>query len=444
MSFEPVFLPPGRELDGAVSMTFLRHHNLCRRSGFLYRKHGHRGVQTVEMVRGTVLHEVLARATQAMLDTGESAIPPELVKAIVNEVLEESPLPLEEHDYVREMAYRWAGEWRLREDEKVVAVERLFVLELAGWQVRCKVDFASRDERGALYVADYKSGRGAPNCDAISRKREDGPAGLAAKTFQLVVYVLALAFGHPIDRVVCTCCRGSGALPDVARPSVRAVQGRLLFQPESGCGECSGRGYQEIPGEQVARGCPEAICEYVYPAIEKGDGLMLRPTMGLTRLEMLEYRESLEGQLRQLSRRIETGDWPAVVSDEGCGECACPAECPIPAELRDHRGEINTRDEFVEALTRRHVVARQQRALGRELRVFSEKMLGGEPVRYGRRQAAVVPTESVEVTDRDGLIAALAGGMGEAEARERFVRVRQGTTFSDRDLTAGELEDDAA
>ncbi|HEY4451053.1 MAG TPA: PD-(D/E)XK nuclease family protein [Solirubrobacteraceae bacterium] len=435
MSFEPVFLE--ESLGNRASMTFLRHANRCMRSGFLYAKHRRRGVQTVEMVRGSAAHLIHERGTRAMLDMGELELPPDVCKAIVSEVLAEMPVPVEEHDYLREYAHRWASQWRLRPDERVVGVERLFVLELAGWQVRCKVDFATADDMNRLYVADYKSGRGAPPYEEIARKRpgvEDGAlpqARMSAKAFQLIVYVLAVVFGRPVERKTVPCEKCDG----------RRTSATL---DDSVCGTCGGAGSFVVNdglGEQVVRGCQEAIAEYVFPGIESSDGLMLRRTVGLTRLEMLEYLESLEALLTRVGDAEKSGDWPAVVSDAACGECPCMSECPIPSELRDLRGRINSVEELQETLQRRHVARELDRALGREIRAFFKNQLGDAPVRYGARVAEVVPRESVEVRDKPGLYEALAGGMPVEEARAKFERPSKGTSFVERDLSEGELEE---
>lgn len=428
MSFAPVFLD--EPLENRAAMTFLRHANQCPRAGFLYQKHRRRGVQTVAMMRGSAGHAVFERGTKAMLETGNVAVPPELVKAIAQEVFEEFPVPVEEHDYLREQAYRWGEQFRLREDEEVVAVERLFVLEVDGWQVRCRVDFASKDAGNRLYVLDYKTGRGAPNYDDVTRKRPDG--SLAAKAFQLIVYTLTIALGRPVEVRDCpNCIDGSVA---VGVPPSMWQSDEIAPEPQQEpCETCGARGYVEVVGEQVARGCPEAIMEYVYPGIEDGEGRMLRRTMGLTRVELLEYLESLRALLKRVERYEQMGEWPAVVSDAACDECPCPAECPIPAELRDHHGSINTPEQVVEALQKRHVRQKRDRALGREIRGFVDKVMGGGPVFYGNRVAEIVPREQTEVKDRDGLIEALAGGMDPVEARAKFLKTSKGTTFSERD-----------
>lgn len=441
-AFEPVFLD--EPLGERASMTFLRHFNRCPRSGFLYARHRRRGVQTVAMVRGSAAHAIHERATNAMLESGERELPPELCKAIVNEVLAEMPVPIEEHDYLREYAHRWASQWRLREDERVVAVERLFVLELAGWQVRCKVDFASADDANRLYVGDYKSGRGAPSYDEISRRRpgveDTAPAQMrmSAKSFQLLTYVLAVVFGRPVVGLRVQCPGGHLYQCGADEPWPRATD------PCPVCDKTLGSLLlTEVLGEQVVRGCPEAIAEFVFPGIESSDGLMLRRTVGLTRLEMLEYRESLETMLTRVGESERSGDWPAVVSDAACGECPCAVECPIPAELRDHAGTINTVEEAREALQVSFVRTQRERALRRELRKFSEAR-GGAPISFGSRVVEFVPRESVEVRDKDGMYAAIAAGMDVGEARAKFERVSKGTSFVERDLTDEEIEREKA
>jgi hypothetical protein len=243
---------------------------------------------------------------------------------------------------------------------------------------------------------------------------------MAAKNFQLVVYVLAIVFGRPVSRMLFSCA----------------------CHDPSACDVCKGTGSYEREelGEQVARGCPEAIAEFIYPGIEDSEGRMLRRTMGLTRLEMLEYLESLEALLTRVGEMERTGDWPAVVSDPGCAECPCPQECPIPEELRDYRGSINTEEEAAVALERRYVRRKLDEALGRELRAFA-KAQGGAPIRFGKnRVIEFVPTEKVVVSKREEMWKALADGMPLAEAEEKFVRVSNGTSFAERELTDDEIE----
>lgn len=419
--FKPVDVP--LSLDRRASMTFLRHANSCMRSGYLYELHKKTPVQTMKMVRGSACHEILERCTRAAMDTGEVEIPPEIAKAIVNEVLAEQPVPMEEHDYIRELAFRWAGEWRF--NEKIVACETLYVLELGGWTVRCKVDFATVPAPGRIYIADYKSGRGALSSDDVARKRSDGT--MAAKNFQLVVYILAVVFGVPVTVEPCDPCRGSGKLSPLPPGKTGPVD----------CHVCDGRGTIETPGEQVARGATEAIAEFVYPGVEDSQGLMLRRTAGLTRVEMLEYRESLEALLVRVAAAEESGDWPALIPENGCQECPCVAACPIPEELRDYQGTINTLEEASAAAERRFVRRKRDEALGRELKALSKAR--GLPIRFGKdRVLDFSYVESERIDSKDELFAALE--RGEQVNRSDYAKVVKSTTFSERKLTEDEIE----
>jgi hypothetical protein len=286
--FEPVHLPEGRRLNGKASQTLLRHMNTCPRSAFLYALN--KGdASTPEMQRGSGLHAVIDRSTRAAIDQGEPFIPPEVVKAIVNEVLAdpEFAIPVEEHDYLRESAYRWAGEWTV-DPTAVVAAETMFALQIGGYEVRCRIDFAELRERGAVvYVADYKSSRAAPAFEDVSRKRSDGT--LAAKNFQLVLYALVLAFGVPVRVEECVYCHG--------RPS--EMPPTLRFNLGGHCSGCDDRGVVEVPEPfPVASRAQRFDLEFVFPGIEDRDGKMLRRPVTLTRLELEEYRASLEGLLR--------------------------------------------------------------------------------------------------------------------------------------------------
>lgn len=429
--FEPVFLDEA--LGERISMTMLKHFNSCPRAGFLYAKHRRDGVQTIPMARGSAVHAIKERSTRAMLEADERMIPAEIVKAVVVEVLLEFAVPIEEHDYIRELSHRWAGEWQLFEDEKTIGLETLFVLEVAGWMVRCKVDYASvkLDESKHVHVDDYKSGRGVPAYDEVSRKRRDG--SIAAKNLQLIVYMLAVVFGRPVELVVCGECGGTSAL-DGFHPG-----GDPALVCGGPCPACNGRGRLEVIGEQVARGCEEASADFVFPGVEDKSGLMMRRSVSLTRLEMLEYLESLETIVKRVARAEQTGDWPAVVG-AGCAECPCSLECPIPTELRDHAGTINTPEQAREALQLRAVRQMQDRALGRELRNFV-KSLPGSRLTYGEDQVAeFAARESTEVKDKPGMYEAIAAGMSVEDAKAKFERVSKGTTFVERELSSDEIE----
>lgn len=435
--FAPVFLPAGRELNKRVSQTMLRKTNACRRSGFLYQS-TKGSAQTVEMVRGSAFHAAIERCIKAMIGQREGYMPHGLAKAVLDEVLAEFPVPIEEHDGMREAIFRWADEIAV-EAAGVIACETLFVLEVDGWQVRCKVDFAEWSGQDEITVTDWKSGRGAPNYDEISRKRTDGT--ISARNFQLILYALALVFGRRVRVARCGAC--------IHMPS----PGRLIEpdgSKEQECPHCNGTTRVEIVEETTspASNAQHVIAEFVYPAIEDSEGKMLRRPMTLTRLELEEYMGSLKAILANLAHCEEAGDWPAVVSDAACGECPCSAMCPIPAELRDFRGRINTMEELQTEAQRYYVEGLHRDAARRELKLAA-KALGGPRarVRYGLDRVWEIGDlrESVEIRDKDGMFYAMEEALnaGTPFEREAFVKANRTTPFVDRALSEAELAEEA-
>jgi hypothetical protein len=438
--FAPVFLPPERSLDNRASMTFLKHADLCPRSGYLYALHKGE-VQTPEMVRGSAFHALAERSLRAAMDQGEAYVPPEVVKVILDEVLAEYPVPLSEHDYLREAAWRFGAEVAV-DPSTVVALETLFHLDIAGWQVRCKVDLAESLEDGAVCaVTDWKTARALPPYEEIARKRPDGR--LAAKSFQLVLYGLALAFGVPVRVEECGMCKGDGNLYELDEPGVFVAGEPGGLCAMALCPECEGRGRTEVPEPfPVASRAQTFNLSYVYPGIEDNEGRMARRSVTLTRLELEEYRASLESLMRRVERSEQTGDWPAQVSDEGCGICPCRQECPIPVELRDHRGTVNTPEEASEAAERLAWEKRDHAARQKELREFA-KVHG--PVPFGREMVMTFTTTPSERWDREGLVAASkrAAQYGEPFDPEDFVKRSESSRFAARALTAEEVDEKA-
>jgi hypothetical protein len=451
--FEPVFLPDEKRLNGRASQTFLRHYNGCPRSGYLYALYKGEA-STVEMVRGSALHAVCERSTALAISNEWVTIPQEIVKDMVNVVLAEYPVPLEEHDYIREMAYRWATEYAAKPRE-VIAIESLIVLHVGGWDVRMKVDFAELlDDGERVHVVDYKSSRSMPTQEEIARKRTDPlPGGgeaavLMAKNFQLVLYALGLAFGVPVRVEECTRCRGTGEPLNIYTPDEMIdPQGSILERDEETgairalCNMCGGSGRVETPEPFSLAGRAQRFdLEFVFPGIE-WDGRMGRREMSLTRLELSEYMASLEALLANLDRSDETGDWPAQISDAACGECPASSLCPIPKELRDHRGTINTVEQAAEALEVLDRRRAEDAAIGREIKSFA-KSRGEIDIRFGKDKVQEWKTSPVmKITDRDGLFAAVerAVRFGEPLDRDAYVQTKPSTGFKARTLTADEL-----
>jgi hypothetical protein len=398
--FKPVDAPVS--FDGRVSQTALRHYARCPRSAYLYQRYRGEG-SSPEMQRGSAVHAVHERAVRAMMDA-------------------------------REMAHRIGGELVIPEDPNdVVSCETLFVLDIAGWQVRCRIDYAElRDDGASVYVADVKSAKGAPGYEEIARKRPDGT--LAAKSMQLILYALVLAYGVPVREwwEPCVDCDGE--------PS-----SQHLVTGEQGCEACSNRGGGRIEAPEpspVAARAQRFDLEFVYPGIEDREGKIVRRPVSLTRLELEEYRASLVGLLERLSNSEATGDWPAVASDAACAECPAKPECPIPSELRDHRGTINSLEDASEAAEALYREKALLAARQRELREFAKAHDVAVPFGLDM-EWRLVYSEYEKVPDRVAYEEAVmrAVEFGEPFDRARFVRVQGKTDFRPVQLTAGEIED---
>lgn len=400
MKFEPVFLPepPG---PGA-SQTFLKHYDLCPRSAFLYQQHKGEA-QTAAMVRGQAFHEITERSVRLMMEQEEPTVPPDVVKVITHEVLSELPVPTQEHDVIREAADRWSREFAI-DPTAVIACETLFVLPLEGWEVRCRIDHAElRDDGRRVEVKDWKSSLWVPSWDEISRKRPDGT--IAAKQFQLVLYALVLAYGHPA----------------LERP----------YEDHGPSGQLVDSGWvEEIQeGPPVASHADTFDLEYVYPMREDPEGRMMRRPMSLTRLELEEYKASLVSVLHRLTRSIETGDWPAIVSDDACGICPAPAECPIPLSARGLHGAIESPEQAALMAGWLHHSKQENATITRELKAFARKH--DTEIVYGNGSKAYrfVVSKRESVKDIDALFRAVeAGG---PVLREDHVRTSTSTNFKD-------------
>lgn len=374
---EPLHLPEDRALNDRISLTGLRHYANCPRSGYLYAKYKGEA-RTDAMVRGSAFHEVADRAVRLMLSQDEEKIPAEVAKALVAEVLAEMPVRVEDHDNLREMAYRFANEWVVKPKD-AVACETLFVVELAGWKVRCRIDYAEvKGDR--CYIADYKTSRAAPSYEDISRKRPDGTR--AAKNFQLIMYAIALAFGYPVRIEDCGACQDGTTM----------VYGGGYKEYESDCPECDGKGYIEHVEPFGVADRPQTFdLELVFPAIDI-DGKMLRRGVSLTRLELIEYRDSVVSVLARLRASEAEGDWPAVVSDAGCMECPAEGECPIPRAVRSPVEALSSEAEAVEASVLFHALKREQAGRRKEIKRFVKE--NGETLRFGAdREWRFVPVE---------------------------------------------------
>ena len=435
--FTPVFLPEELAPKGSVSATFGRFFNVCRRAAYLYQLHRRVELSTDFLERGSALHRILELSTLHAIEQGEETIPPEVVKDIANDVLADPEYwcPVEEHDFIRESAYRWASERLFRLDE-IAGVETLFELDLGPLVLRCKIDLCELFEGGTrAAIDDYKSSRNLPTQEDVGRKRDDGT--IAAKDFQLVAYALALVFGYPVRVSVCPTCGGVGEFEDERPPN----QGMVIR-----CAACNGRGeVEEREPFRLGERVQHVDVRYVFPGIEGGDDLMGTRGASLTILELHEYLESFRAFAAQVVGAVETGRWPASFGSH-CTECPSPLECPIPPTLRKHAGVINTREQAAEAAERWASLQTMQAATRKEILTFVKNQpMGQDFLLYGRDQIIEYVRGTAVEVNRNGLIEASRrmAEFGEPFDEGDFIKERPSVTVKDRKLTEAELEERA-
>jgi hypothetical protein len=423
--FQPVHLPADRRLNGKASQTFLRHFNGCPRSGYLYALHKGEA-QTADMIRGSAIHEILARATQLAVDEGEPMIPGELVKVEVDKVFAEMPVPVEQHDYVRECVWRWASETAF-DPPAVIAVERLIVMQLEGFEVRMKVDYADLLEDGAaVHVVDYKSlsvdaaagGGRAPSSGGRVADGEELPAGAVRARVGV---------------------RGAGAGGGVrgVRGDREGLRARLL-------------GVQGLGPRRDPRAVP---ARRTRPAIRPGVRLPRhrRQVHGPDATPPDEpHPPGTRGVPAVADRAAQAcpggrgvGGLAGGRVRRGVQRVSGPVDVPDPGGARDHRGTINSHEQAAEALEvldRRKAV---DAAIRREVKAFAKH---NGPVRWGAdRVSEFVSTFAEEIKDREGMFASVerAVDFGEPFDRSVWVREKHGTSFRDRTLSADELAEEA-
>lgn len=412
--------PPVELIDrpSRLSVTFLKHANGCPLSGYFYLRDG--SPPSNDLDRGTALHlfcqEVpallLAHAEAHREGAPEEAVPVEPVletdaaKDLMNQVLDEHPelgVTVEDAVKLRQMAYHLAGDDRGRAGQRkpddrpypvgyawrpdeIVAVERTFLLEIAGWRVIGRVDLAHLDRDMLLDVEDFRSSLHVPTAAEY-----DG--SLPTK-----LYVALVMLGNPVG-------------PEgVLEPSI---------------------------GEFVQW----ARATEVFPRYLRDDGSVTTRSVIYSREEILEFVEDLERLVRAVDAALEpvevdAGDsevthgqrWPAIRGSH-CNLCPRPADCPIPERLRSHAGLVNDLERASEALEWADGQAALVNATRREVREFAKRQQLTIPVGADEEYGFVV-TQTRKV-DAEGMEAAAARSaqFGEPFDAESFIKRSTRTEF---------------
>lgn len=365
-------LPPVEPIEppARYSQTIVRHFDRCNRSAYLYRKH-RGGVPSHDLERGTAFHTFAERALNLMVENDEPKIPPDVAKDLMMEVLRESNVPVSEWDRLRIASYHFAEGYAI-DPARVVGIERKFVIPVGDREVSCKLDFCALSEDGSeAWVEDFKTTYRLAAMDELATKLPDGRH--AAKAAQLLIYVLALAYGFPVRDVPCPTCEGkqtylvpSGSdLPDVraAGPGeVIEVNGDPGGVVPVRCHTCDGRGtIEEREPYRIGERVQVFNCAELYPSYLFDDGIGRRDVT-VTRAELPDHMDWLESVVARMDEAFESWKFPAVPGSH-CSECPAARECPLPVHLRDHRGEIDSPEKAAEAAERRMFLQAESKAI---------------------------------------------------------------------------------
>lgn len=335
-SFPPV--EPLSAIPETWRQTFIAKMTECPRSGYLYAKYNG-GVLTPPLAGGTLLHRAVEKMIIEMWEQGESQSTPERAKDILNEVLVESTdlqVSPERFDELRGMMFHMAEGLRI-DPEAVMCIETPVEVEIGGRRVTGTVDYAELHARAREVVLyDWKSAfyhvhRAPEQADEAEPMRgsDDWMA-----TFQLILYAHAMLTGT------------INGIPD----DLSLIDTFRLRQVHP-------RNFWERQGTMAYR---EAV---------------------ITREALLDWRLYLETVVASIERAFETWEFPAIVGSH-CDFCPASAECPIPAALREYRGEVRTPEDARRASILWEAATRRRAELWKGIRGYSEAT--GTPIRYGK------------------------------------------------------------
>ena len=421
----PLELRPER--PARLSQTWLQHYQRCKRSAFLYLRY--RGATTSpQMERGSLAPEVMATLTNDALGSGEVAIPHELAKAALFDLYAsgEFNVPATEWDHVRRCVYNWAAATEAQPDprtfsgplpvDKILGVEQLVVWDIGDWRISGKLDLIWRDGV-TVVVRDYKT-----SPSALTQEQFD-------QSFQQKVYSLLAAYGQPVTVAPCNRCEGGGELFGLEAPDD--------VQP---CPDCNGKGYTEtLEPYPLGEGAQFFDIAEVYPALAFEEGGLMQRQRTMSRTELLDERSMLEALLEQVSKSFDSGEWPAVPSDDACEKCACRRDCPLPEQLLPFTA-IDTPEEAEHFALASDVLAREKADVDKALKAWVKNggkikrgehhISGGDgprPIDLGNgMQLNFVPVE-VNETDYKGFREAQA--QGKVVSLDEFAGKRIQTSF---------------
>jgi hypothetical protein len=364
-----------------LSQTKLARHDKCPRAAYLDLKHGG-GPGSIEMDRGTAFHLVPERAVEVMLEQEppEQTMPGEVATELADAIMAERldlVLPAAEQDAVRRMAWNWAESFAL-DPEAHVGCEVPMEIEIGGYRVTCRIDYVMV-AGSSLYLEDFKT-------SLNIRKQEEVEEG-----FQGKLYALAALFG-------------------VHRET----------------------------GLPLGAGINDVWFYETYPRYRGDDGTLIRREVSWTRQEVYEFKVSVERNVAAFRHSLETGEWPAR-DGSWCSQCPAPAECPLPAHLREV-DPITTVAEAEAAFSRKLALERDNRRLQASLRGWTQE---NGPIFVGDYAFDAKLIQQKSVKDWNEMLLALhrTSELGMPFEYTDHVEIRQLTKFAKRKITKEERSD---
>jgi hypothetical protein len=398
-------VPPLTAVPDSYRQTFLAKYTECPRSAYLYAKYNG-GALSHPLAGGTLLHRAVERFILLLIERNERMGPPELAKDILNEVLVESTdltVSPDRFDSLRSMMYHVAEGLRI-DPAKWICLETSVSLDINGRRVTGTIDYAEGDPR-SITVFDWKSAfYNAERLDDEDEEyvptKEEWPG-----TFQLVLYALSLAEG-----------------------SIDGIDSELGQVPEFRLKQVHPRQFWENKGEMAYR---EAV---------------------ISRDALLDWRLYLEAVVASVDAAFDSWEFPAIIGHH-CDYCPASAECPIPAPLREFRGEIRTEEDAIRAAILWERSSNYRKTLWEAIKGYAKAT--GRPIRYGKdlelrwkkieseklKDKVNVPGSGEKVKGRVGLRAAIARAedIGIPVPWEDFFSPSVSTRLTRKTLTPNEL-----
>jgi hypothetical protein len=353
------------ERPSRLSQTLVRHADNCPRSAALYLRY--KGGVSMAMDRGTALHmfhewmvhELLKRdepslwapqpGEDAVLAAGEVA---SMTKGVVDDILNDPANGLvvsaHEADQARIAAYHLAIGWDIDLKNTFLGVERTFVMDLAGWEIRGRIDLLTWPDPHEIGIMDLKTSLAVPDAAEFE------------SAFQPKLYGALVMFGVPVEQRPCEECSGAGVRgPD-----------------ELHCASCEGRGYVEERGEPLGAHLRRVGARQIHPRAkpkwnEDGTVRLVDRTAYWSRKELQDFLHDVERSVRRIERGLDTGDWPARHGAH-CSECPAEPECPLPRHLRRFANAIETPEQAAEAMEWAQRMGGRVTATKKEVRKFVE------------------------------------------------------------------------